>query len=426
MKQLAGIAMLVLSSTAYAAEFSGILKSQTSYGLDSHELQQQEWLLDVEFNRELWDGELTLIGRLRWDSVDDLNHSDRPDNYSEIGKPITVSDSGEIQIRELYWEKTIGDLYLRLGKQQVVWGEADGLKLLDVINPQSFREFILDDFDDSRIPLWMANTEITIDNSGTLQLLLIPDTTANELPAQDSPYALTSPKLVPTGELPVIPIIKPVRAANSLSDGDFGIRYSDFRAGWDFSLNYLYHMVDTPVVKSRFENGQLLVEQTYRRSHLIGGSASTAINDWTLRIETALETDRYHRTRSSLPGIEKSDQWGTVIGLDWQGWTDQFISIQWFHTRILQHDSDMEAGNREDRVTFLWESNFYNETLNLEWLHLHSLTNGDGTIQTRATYNFESNIDVYVGADFFYGNKDDLFGQFDQTDRISLGLNWGF
>jgi len=43
---------------------------------------------------------------------------------------------------------------LRLGKQQIVWGETDGLKLLDVMNPQNFREFILDEFEDSRLPLW--------------------------------------------------------------------------------------------------------------------------------------------------------------------------------------------------------------------------------------------------------------------------------
>ena len=49
-----------------------------------------------------------------------------------------------------------------LGRQQNVWGKADGLKVLDLVNPQDFRELILDDFDDSRIPLWAVNAEIPV------------------------------------------------------------------------------------------------------------------------------------------------------------------------------------------------------------------------------------------------------------------------
>ncbi|WP_043772935.1 DUF1302 family protein [Algiphilus aromaticivorans] len=62
--------------------------------------------------------------------------------------------SGELALRELYADIYLGPLYLRAGKQQIVWGKADGLKLLDQVNPQNFREFILADFEHSRIPQW--------------------------------------------------------------------------------------------------------------------------------------------------------------------------------------------------------------------------------------------------------------------------------
>ncbi len=39
-----------------------------------------------------------------------------------------------------------GKSYFTFGKQQVVWDKADVLKVLDVVNPQSFRELILEDF----------------------------------------------------------------------------------------------------------------------------------------------------------------------------------------------------------------------------------------------------------------------------------------
>jgi hypothetical protein len=427
---LAGAVMLaIVSHNAFADDFSGILKGQTSYGSDASKVQQQEWLLDLEYNTSFFGGDITAMGRLRWDTVDDLNQkgSSRPKTYSSIGGPIATGPSGEIDIRELYWDKATNSSYWRIGKQQVVWGEADGLKLLDVINPQSFREFILDDFDDSRIPLWMINAEFNVTENGVLQLLWIPDTSTHELAPRDSPYAFTSPSLVPQIPSGVTAMVGEANAPNSLlKDSDFGMRFTNFVGGWDISLNYLYHYVDTAVVRSRLQGAKVIVDQDYERSHLIGGTASTALGDWTLRTEVVYETNRYHRTVSTFSGVAEANQWSSVIGLDWQGWTDQFISFQWFQTTITESAPKLFNNRHENSATFLWESKFFNETLTTEWLHIHSLDHDDGVIQPKLTYNYQANIDIYVGADVFYGDSDELFGQFDQADRITMGINWGF
>ncbi|MGH8010046.1 MAG: hypothetical protein ACREQ3_23895, partial [Candidatus Binatia bacterium] len=47
---------------------------------------------------------------------------------------------------------------ITLGKFQRGWGQADGLRLMDVINPLDFRKrFLLRDFDELRIEQWMAD-----------------------------------------------------------------------------------------------------------------------------------------------------------------------------------------------------------------------------------------------------------------------------
>ena len=81
---------------------------------------------------------------------------------------------------------------------------------------------------------------------------------------------------------------------------------------------------------------------------------------------------------------------------------------------------------REDSLTFLWESRFLNQTLTVKWLQIHSLDHGDGISRPRLSYNYASSLDLYIGADLFYGKPDELFGQFDNADRISIGFNWGF
>ncbi len=74
--------------------------------------------------------------------------------------------------REAYIDTSVGEWSMRLGKQQVVWGTADGIKLLDIINPTDFREMAQNSMEDSRIPIWMINVERNIGESGNVQFIL--------------------------------------------------------------------------------------------------------------------------------------------------------------------------------------------------------------------------------------------------------------
>ena len=72
---------------------------------------------------------------------------------------------------EIYVNLQKGPAFLRLGRQNLSWGETDGIRLLDVINPiDNFFGLTFDeDLDEKRIPLWMARTNVQlIDNWGPL------------------------------------------------------------------------------------------------------------------------------------------------------------------------------------------------------------------------------------------------------------------
>ena len=75
-------------------------------------------------------------------------------------------------LREAYIDTTKDDWLIRAGKQQVVWGKADGMKLLDMINPTDFSEMAQNQMEDSRIPLFMVNAEKTLEDGGTLQMIV--------------------------------------------------------------------------------------------------------------------------------------------------------------------------------------------------------------------------------------------------------------
>ena len=78
-------------------------------------------------------------------------------------------------IREAYVTKTIGmdggqSTFLKLGKQQVVWGRTDLFRVLDVINPVDYsRNNIYDELQDIRIPMWIAQAEYRMGASENMQ-----------------------------------------------------------------------------------------------------------------------------------------------------------------------------------------------------------------------------------------------------------------
>jgi hypothetical protein len=74
-------------------------------------------------------------------------------------------------LREAYVDAEVGDWSVRTGKQQVVWGTADGMKLLDMINPSDYGEMAQNQMEDSRIPVWMINAETTNADGSEFQVI---------------------------------------------------------------------------------------------------------------------------------------------------------------------------------------------------------------------------------------------------------------
>ena len=96
--------------------------------------------------------------------------------YGEGGesKPLHghLNYSQQDYLRELYLDYTVEEIKFRLGKQQLVWGTADGIKLLDIVNPTDYREFSQNTQEDARIPVWMLSAERNFGDDYNLQFVL--------------------------------------------------------------------------------------------------------------------------------------------------------------------------------------------------------------------------------------------------------------
>jgi hypothetical protein len=415
--------------------FDGTWKQEWAVETDGSDSQKFEALVeprvDVRFPNKT---RLTAIGRIRLDSVGDLGPDvHKAENYSSINGPWYNSAHAEFSLRELYLDLTWGRSYWRLGKQQVVWGEADGIKVLDVVNPQSFREFILDDFDDSRIPLTMVNVELPVGEDTTLQLLWIPDTTFHELAEPGTPFFLTSPNLVPNPPKGIdVSPEEPDKPDDLLGDSDVGGRLSAFVAGWDITLNYLYHFQDFPALYQDLalsdESVVSVISLEYERNHLAGGTFSNAFGDLTLRGELAYSTDTFHVSSDrNKRFIEDSAELATVLGLDWQLVDyNSLLSFQWFQSHLFDYGSAIGRDETEHNLSLFYQRDFANETWQFDSLLLYSANNEDWLLQLQLKYLWMSNLEVWLGADIFSGDREGLYGQFRDRDRLLFGMKLGF
>lgn len=406
---------------------------ESAYRTTKTDFQKFELLVTPELNADLPLGiRLRGIGRLRTDAFDELEPG-QPTQYelADFAKRTYVGDHIDFELRELFIDLFIGPVFLKAGKQQIVWGKTDGLKLLDVVNPQNFREFVLDEFENSRIPLWTLLVEIPVDDV-LIQAVWIPDRTYHKLPANGGDFQFRASEFtveVPDGfEATINPIDRP---DDFIGDSDIGLRLSTFWKGWDLTLNYLYHYYDIPVVTRsvQFEPVQrVLINQDYRRSHLAGLTFSNAFGNLTLRGEAAFSFNRYFRTDelSDPDGIKKAHTLDYAIGLDWFGLDDMLISAQLFQNWALRDSINSLFRDRVDtRVSLLIERTFMNERFEIEMLTVAGINGADGLIRPKAAYEWKSNTNIWIGFDGFWGDREDLIGQFNRQDRIRVGIEIG-
>lgn len=333
----------------------------------------------------------------------------------------------EFQFRDAFIDFENQGVYWRLGKQTIVWGASDGLRLLDVINPQNYREFILDDFDNSRISLTSASADIPISDGSSLTVIVIPELKFNQYAKTGTQFELSHP-LPNMSQMPTsVQANSPTEPKQSIANSELALRYATFASGWDISFNYFYHYDDDPVVFIDVDGGAVSINPEYKRNTLIGGTANNAFGDFVLRTEFVLNNSRYYTTDNpDKRFVDKTQELQYVIGLDYSGISDTLISGQWFRSQLLGYDRNIAEDAVENTLTLLLRRYYANQTISLEALTLHSLDNSDGLVRPKIKYELNTFVQLELGADIFYGKRSGFFGQFAAKDQISLGVSIGF
>ena len=80
----------------------------------------------------------------------------------------------ELGLREAYLDIYFNSIDLRIGRQQIIWGKADGVFITDIVSPLNLTEFLLPDFDEIRTGVLSIKTNVYF-GSSTIEAIIIPN-----------------------------------------------------------------------------------------------------------------------------------------------------------------------------------------------------------------------------------------------------------
>ena len=422
------IAQLVtLAAPAPGEGIDASLRAEATYGAatDQSLSVAGELLLLPSLDMSL--GEATSLVtsvRLRADAEDFLEPGRaNTDTFSHASKPVSLGDAGTIELLDAYLEWRGNDTTFRVGKQQIVWGRLDGLKILDLLNPQDFREFILDDFPDSRISLWSAYVDGSI-AEWRAELALIPDATGHAIPNPGAWFELQAPRFrfgAPSSA--PSPIVITDRPGVGIDESAAGLRLSRELGRTEVSLVAYTGIDPEPLGRIVSAGGAVAVERYYERRDAFGLSAERSIGPLVVRAEYAYQPDRVFNVRdgSSLSAVPL-DQHRGAIAIDWSAPFDIFLNAQYLIDRVDEAPASLVRPDVDRIGTLFARKDFGYDRFSIELRWYHSFSEGDDMGAATFRWRVADNTTLMTRLETFSGTQDGLFGQFDDRGRALIGI----
>ncbi len=220
------------------------------------------------------------------------------------------SQEKEIELMEAFVQGRLSNhLDIKLGRQIVVWGSSDNIRVIDVLNPLDLRQPGLVDMEDLRLPVTMTRMDYYWDQFN-VSGILVHEARFNKEPAFGSdfyPYA--------------VPLPNDQEPDTFLEHPEWALALNGGFHKWDFSLNLARIFDDQPHVEIYPGTGPFL---GHARLTMAGASGSVTLGNWMIKAEAAyFDGIRFY----NLFG-EDFQRIDVMAGLEFTGFKETFISLE--------------------------------------------------------------------------------------------------
>ncbi|VAW86867.1 hypothetical protein MNBD_GAMMA16-1319, partial [hydrothermal vent metagenome] len=329
-------------------------------------------------------------------------------------------DSNVIDLRELYADFLLEGLDLRIGKQFIVWGVLEGVRIVDEINPIDFRELINLDLLDYRIPLWSVKLDYFREDT-SYQLVWIPDLRFHKPAPRGSEWELLQNICI--GQAAEILCADSSPESWTLRDSELGVKMDTYLWDTELSFSYFYTWDDFPVVfrSIRVDDNNIppAFYPTYTRIHMFGTTAVKQLGRYILKGEASFVTGKYFGTKNTTDRdgngyldddgelLRKHIRWGLGVEFNILGMDVASGIAQWI---ILDYEDEIMQDRFDTSVNLFVRKELPEQAAVFQMLAIYLVSLKEILLKPEITFQFSDNLQMGVGLDLFYGLKSDLGG----------------
>ncbi len=333
------------------------------------------------------------------------------DNYT--GQFLDAYES-DAALGEAYIQGRLGaGADIKAGRQIVVWGKSDNIRITDVLNPLDLRSPGRTDIKDLRLPATMTKLDFYA-GDWNLSAIAIHETRFNMTPVFGSDF-YTAPAPPPPEDEP----------GEGFGDQEFAVALNGIFSGWDLSIYGARIYDDRPHLETTAAGQRL----RHSRVGMGGVAANVALGDWLVKGEAAY-FDGLEFFQAPGETFERLD---LLAGVEYSGFTDTTISVEAANRHLFDFDGRLEGAPdnalRNDFETAIRISRQYlNDTLELSLLaSTHGLRGENGGFQRfQIAYDWTDSVEVSAGIiNFMSGDKASFQGVGD-NDRLFAKIEYQF
>lgn len=372
-------------------------------------------------------------------------------DYLYFGKE-DKTDDYDLNLHEAKWQYTDKNFGFSLGRQIIRWGKTDQISPVDTINPQDMREFIIPDYEERKIPVWMADLNLFFDNV-TLEGVFIPFFEESKLDYFQTNWSVFRHMKQELQNTSLSTALKTyfnnlqVHEKDPDNETEFGLRLSTTIKKFDLGVSFHHTTEDVPYfksfpVKNINVNGDLSganltsvlgaavltsenIEVEYKRTNIAGFEFETTLADFGIRGEAAWQENESFLT-SSLTSIRKPSII-YILGADYTTRNDTYLNLQFLHKHITNYDPKILYFD-QNTYTLLGE---ISKDIISDWLEASlnfskNLNNNEWYLSPQLKYTYITNLECIIGAGFFSGDKDTWLGSIKDHDILYFDVLYRF
>lgn len=334
-----------------------------------------------------------------------------------------LKERSGFELREAYIDHRGNNWGFRLGRQLVIWGAADGVRITDLVSPMDMTEFLAQDYDDIRMPV-NALRFFSFNDVMRLELVAVPSFQGYILPVgENNPWNIL-PKESP---LPLVWNDSQSVPEFKLSNMEYGGRLSFNLPGVDFSLAGLYTWNKMPVLVYVPSVTEITVSPKYYRMGFVGGDISKPLGQFVLRGEVAGNFNkRFTYSPEHFMAPQKgfnSINW--LLGVDWYAPGEFILSAQFSSESIFGYEDIISVPRHNSLVTLNVSKRLIGSTLQLSNFTYFDVNHKGWFSRFAADYSLNDHIHLLLGYDWFGGDKG-VFGIYKNNSEVWLKCKYSF